>query len=187
MLQFAYLAKNWLNLPYREAGTGNWLRRTTGQPKTSQQPMRSVAWRSYVQGEIKLDHVSKEKRSEIMRNIRNKNTGPELLVRSMIHRMGYRFRLHAKYLPGKPDLVFPSRKKVIFVHGCFWHLHEGCSDAAFPKSNKQFWIPKLLLNRQRDWNILHELKKLGWKVLVIWQCQISNTSVLSKRIKRFLG
>lgn len=134
-----------------------------------------------------MDNVSVKKRSEIMRNIRSKNTEPELFVRSMTHRMGYRFRLHAKYLPGKPDLVFPSRKKVIFVHGCFWHHHEGCSDAAFPKSNKQFWIPKLLLNRERDQNTLRALKQLGWKVLVVWECQISNTAALSRRIKRFLG
>lgn len=134
-----------------------------------------------------MDNVSKEKRSEIMRNIRGKDTVPEKAVRSMIHRMGYRYRLHAKYLPGKPDMVFPGRKKVIFVHGCFWHLHEGCRKAAFPKSKKQYWVPKLLLNRERDQHTVQELKKMGWKVLVVWQCQISKTSVLSRRIKRFLG
>jgi DNA mismatch endonuclease (patch repair protein) len=122
-----------------------------------------------------------------MRNVRGKDTVPEKTVRSMIHRMGYRYRLHAKYLPGKPDMVFPGRKKVIFVHGCFWHLHEGCRKASLPKSNTRFWIPKLRLNRERDHNILQELKLLGWKVLVVWQCQISNTAVLSRRIKRFLG
>lgn len=133
-----------------------------------------------------MDHVSKDKRSEIMRNIRSKDTAPEKAARSMIHRMGYRYRLHAKYLPGKPDMVFPSRKKVIFIHGCFWHLHEGCRKAAFPKSRKQYWIPKLLLNRERDQRILLELKELGWKALTIWQCELSNKTKVSNKIKRFL-
>lgn len=133
-----------------------------------------------------MDRISAERRSEVMRSIRSKDTLPERIVRSMTHRMGYRYRLQAKYLPGRPDMVFPSRKKVIFVHGCFWHLHEGCRKATFPKSRKRYWIPKLLLNRERDLRVLRELKNLGWKALIIWQCELSNRSKVSSKIKRFL-
>ena len=133
-----------------------------------------------------MDRVSTEKRSEIMRNIRSKDTVPEKAVRSMVHRMGYRYRLHVKYLPGKPDIVFPSRKKVIFVHGCFWHLHADCRKGAFPKSNREFWIPKLLRNRERDERNLQHLKQMGWKALIIWQCEISGATTIRNKIKRFL-
>jgi len=134
-----------------------------------------------------VDKLSPTKRSEIMRNIRGKDTAPEMAVRSLVHRMGYRYRLHAKDLPGKPDMVFRSKRKVIFVHGCFWHLHEGCRKAAFPKSKKRYWVPKLLRNRERDERILQELKTMGWKALVIWQCQLAKKELISRKINRFLA
>lgn len=133
-----------------------------------------------------MDRISPQKRSEAMRRIRSKDTLPEMTVRSMIHRMGYRFRLHAHNLPGKPDVVFPGRKKAIFIHGCFWHHHEDCPKGDFPTSRTEFWIPKLLRNRQRDAEKLAALHRLGWKTLVIWQCQISNVRRLSKKIASFL-
>lgn len=133
-----------------------------------------------------MDRVSAEKRSETMRRIKSKNTLPEMMVRSLIQRMGYRFRLHVRNLPGKPDLVFPNRKKIIFVHGCFWHHHENCPRGTFPKSRQNFWIPKLLRNKIRDEEEQAELHRLGWEVLVIWQCQLSNVKVLIKKLKSFL-
>lgn len=130
--------------------------------------------------------VKNQQRSANMRAIRAKDTAPELSIRSMVYRMGYRFRLHQKDLPGKPDLVFPARRKVIFVHGCFWHQHVGCRDAVMPKSREGFWYPKLTRNAQRDSEQLNALKKLGWKVLIVWECELTN-SRLSNRIRRFLG
>lgn len=125
-------------------------------------------------------------RSENMRAIRSKDTQPERLVRSFIHRLGYRFRLHRKDLPGKPDLVFPSRQKVIFVHGCFWHAH-GCKGGLVPKTNRDFWLPKLQQNKIRDIKNLEDLTKLGWDTLVIWQCELTDMSLLEARVKMFLG
>lgn len=131
------------------------------------------------------DHVSKEKRSEIMKSIRSKNTTPELLVRKLVYSLGYRYRLHGKNLPGKPDLVFLGRRKVIFVHGCFWHYHK-CKKGNPPKSNLDYWLPKLEVNRQRDIRNQESIVALGWEFLVIWQCQISDTATLMKTIVTFL-
>lgn len=100
--------------------------------------------------------------------------------------MGYRYRLHAKDLPGKPDLVFRSRKKVLFVHGCFWHRHPGCALARLPKSRQDFWTPKLNANRQRDMKSERSLKDAGWGVLTIWECELDGTDKLKNRIKEFL-
>lgn len=126
-------------------------------------------------------------RSENMRAIRSKGMRPELAVRSLVHRLGYRFRLHRKDLPGKPDLVFASRRKVIFVHGCFWHSHQGCKAAHVPKSNVNYWGPKLDRNQARDSKNIKALAAAGWKALVIWECDTANETTLSKRVKRFLG
>ena len=120
-----------------------------------------------------------------------KSTGmkPEMLVRSMVHRMGYRFRLHSKDLPGKPDLVFRSRKKVIFVHGCFWHQHRKveCLDGRQPKSNTNYWAKKLARNVERDASNTMELLALGWKVLVLWECEVLGANIaLERRIRQFL-
>jgi DNA mismatch endonuclease (patch repair protein) len=125
-------------------------------------------------------------RSENMRRIRSKGMLPELAVRSMVHRMGFRFRLHRKNLPGKPDLVFVSRRKVIFVHGCFWHAHD-CRIAHKPKSNADYWEPKLKRNQARDVRNLKALRAAGWKSLVIWECQVKKGSPVGTRIRKFLA
>lgn len=121
-----------------------------------------------------VDTLTPDQRSDLMRRIRAKNTKPELYVRSLVHGMGYRYRLHRRDLPGTPDLVFPSRKKVIFMHGCFWHYHDdaSCKLARIPKSNHAFWKPKLEGNRSRDQTNEAKLRELGWEVFVIWECQI---------------
>jgi DNA mismatch endonuclease, patch repair protein len=125
-------------------------------------------------------------RSENMRAIRGKDTKPEMTVRSVVHGLGYRFRLHRADLPGKPDLVFPARFKVIFVHGCFWHSH-GCKSGLIPNSNRDFWLPKLRRNELRDGRNLEALAQQGWKALVIWECELRDSGALRFRLKRFLG
>ena len=134
------------------------------------------------------DTISKERRSALMSRIRSKNSKVELLIRSLVHRMGYRFRLHRKGLPGKPDLVFPSRKKAIFVHGCFWHWHPdpNCKRARMPKSRQEFWRPKLEGNRRRDRENREKLDDLGWEVLEIWECEVGDLDQIQSRIKAFL-
>lgn len=134
------------------------------------------------------DKLSKERRSENMQKIRSKDMKPEMAIRKLVHSLGYRYRLHGKILPGKPDLVFASRKKVIFVNGCFWHQHKkaGCSDARLPKSNLDFWLPKLERTQQRDKEHIKTLKEMGWKVLIIWECQIKDINHIKKKIIKFL-
>jgi DNA mismatch endonuclease, patch repair protein len=132
-----------------------------------------------------MDIMPPERRSQIMSHIRGKNTTPELIVRKLVYSLGYRYRLHYAKLPGKPDLVFPGRKKVIFVHGCFWHHHEGCKKSKLPSSNVEFWQDKIIANVHRD-NKTHEaLSQLGWKYMVIWQCEIKLPGI-EERIKIFL-
>lgn len=106
-----------------------------------------------------------------MSRIRSKNTKPEIIVRSLLHRMGFRFRLHRKDLPGKPDIVLPKYKTVIFVHGCFWHRHKGCTKCTTPSTNKNFWINKFKKNVENDEKHNKKLKKMGWKVITIWECE----------------
>lgn len=132
-----------------------------------------------------MDKLSKEKRSSLMSHVRGVDTGPEMQVRSLIHRMGYRYRLHRRDLPGTPDIVFPSKKKIIFVHGCFWHLHKRCRKARLPKSNEAYWTPKLQANAKRDKKYMNALKALGWIILIIWECELKKPTLPSK-IKRFL-
>ena len=127
-----------------------------------------------------------EDRSRTMRAVKGRDTGPEMIVRRLAHGMGYRYRLHRKDLPGKPDLVFPSQRKVIFVHGCFWHQHPCPRGARVPKSNRDYWIPKLQRNQQRDAMHQSRLRDMGWDVLVIWECEITNRDALCQRIKVFL-
>ena len=118
--------------------------------------------------------------------VQSKNTLPELLVRRQVHAMGYRYRLHRRDLPGTPDLVFPGRKKVVFVHGCFWHRHPNCALARLPKTRADFWLPKLAANAERDARNARALRRLGWGILTIWECQLGNAIKLRKRIGRFL-
>lgn len=125
-------------------------------------------------------------RSQMMAAVRSKNTRPEMLVRRLVHALGYRYRLHRKDLPGKPDLVFRPKKKVIFVHGCFWHQH-GCTASHLPKSNTDYWTPKLNRNRARDAEHLEMLRIGGWECLVIWECELSKKDNLENIIREFLG
>lgn len=128
-----------------------------------------------------------ETRSRIMRAVRSENTGPERRVRSLLWRMGYRYKLHRKGLPGKPDIVLASRRKVVFVHGCFWHQHPGCRKAGVPKSRQSYWRPKLKGNIRRDSDAINALDALGWKALVVWQCELANEAALAEALREFLG
>lgn len=119
-----------------------------------------------------MDIVSKEKRSRIMSGIKGKNTKPELLLRSALHKLGFRFRIQRKDLPGKPDIVLPKYKTIIFVHGCFWHRHPGCKYAYTPKSNIEFWTNKLEGNVIRDRLTEKALEEMGWRILIVWECEV---------------
>lgn len=136
-----------------------------------------------------MDTLTPEQRSERMKRIRGRDTGPEMRVRRFIHGLGFRYRLHVKGLPGKPDIVFRRRKVVIFVHGCFWHRHPdpGCKLARMPKSREEFWQAKLDRNRERDLEVQASLEALGWKVLVIWECQTSKLDKLESVIREALA
>lgn len=134
-----------------------------------------------------MDVLTPERRSANMRLIRSKNTSPELTVRKLVHRLGYRYRLHVASLPGKPDLVFRRLKKIIEVRGCFWHQHDGCIDSHIPKSRRDYWKPKLARNKKRDAVNEKALRSSGWKILVVWECELSDSRSLSRRIRRFLG
>jgi DNA mismatch endonuclease (patch repair protein) len=136
-----------------------------------------------------MDRVSKEARSANMKAIRSTGTKPELVVRSLIHRLGYRYRLHRHDLPGRPDIVFGPRRKVIFMHGCFWHGHgdPACVQGRRqPKSNLAYWLPKLARNKERDAATLSALAAQGWSVLVVWECEIRDRQQLEKRLNDFL-
>jgi len=139
--------------------------------------------------DVRVDTLTQVERSKRMSLIRSKDTGPETTVRSLVYGMGYRYRLYDTSIPGKPDMVFKGRKKVIFVHGCFWHRHKrrGCPLARLPKTRIEFWLPKLEGNRLRDLRNKRELHKLGWSVLEIWECELKNLEALSSRILYFLN
>jgi len=133
-----------------------------------------------------VDNRTEASRSALMARIGSKNTAPELVVRQLLHAMGYRFRLHRRDLPGTPDIVLPRRRKAIFVHGCFWHAH-GCRIGRPPKSKPEFWEPKLARNRARDEEKRQALLQAGWTVLTIWQCEIKERTALAERLQAFLG
>ena len=133
-----------------------------------------------------MDTLSPQERSERMSRVKGKDTKPELQVRRLVYRLGFRYRLHCVGLPGKPDLVFTRRKRVIFVHGCFWHRHPGCALCRMPKSKLRFWRPKLEGNRIRDLRNQRQLRRGGWRLLVIWECQITDEKKLKDRILKFL-
>ena len=136
---------------------------------------------------LQMDTLTAVERSQRMARISSKNTKPELVVRHLVFSLGYRYRLHSRDLPGSPDLVFRSRKKAIFVHGCFWHCHEGCKVANRPKSRTEYWDDKFARNKQRDARNQRALKNLGWRSLVIWECQLKGIKSLQKRLQTFLG
>ncbi|MFA7329812.1 MAG: DNA mismatch endonuclease Vsr [Candidatus Delongbacteria bacterium] len=133
-----------------------------------------------------MDTLTPAERSEHMSRIRSRDTGPEMVVRQLVHGMGFRYRLHRRELPGCPDLVFNSRRKVIFVHGCFWHAHDGCRNARIPKSNQSFWLTKLAANKSRDRSSLERLVDMGWRVLVLWECELGDMETTASRIRGFL-
>lgn len=129
-----------------------------------------------------MDRISEEKRSWNMSRIRSKNTRPEQIIRSLLHKKGFRFRLHRKDLPGHPDIVLPKYKTVIFVNGCFWHRHKNCKYAYKPKSNRLFWEKKFSQNIERDKKNIKLLKDRGWIVITIWECEVSSTEIVRKKV-----
>ena len=130
---------------------------------------------------------SHDVRRRTMQAVKSKDTAPELMVRRVAHGMGYRFRLHRKDLPGKPDLVFPGRHRVIFVHGCFWHGHDCARGARVPKANRDYWLKKIKRNRERDDVARSALKASGWKVAVFWECELRDQRALRGRLRHFLA
>lgn len=138
------------------------------------------------------DTLTKAQRSSLMARIRGKDTAPERTVRSLLHRMGYRFRLHRRDLPGSPDIVLPGRRVVVFVHGCFWHRHPGCRFATTPKSRARFWRLKFERNVERDAEAAAALRRTGWKVVTVWECDIGRraddpSGALARRLRRVIG
>lgn len=134
---------------------------------------------------LSTDIMSPEARSALMAKIRGTDTRPELIVRRLLHKLGYRYRLHAKKLPGRPDIIFPGRRAAIFVHGCFWHRHN-CIYAYTPKSRSEFWLRKFARNVERDAENQRQLDSAGWRILILWECEIESGDGLIERLKDFL-
>ncbi|WP_312703696.1 very short patch repair endonuclease [Stutzerimonas nitrititolerans] len=137
-------------------------------------------------GPNKMDRLSVEQRSRLMSRVKGKNTAPELVVRRLVFGMGYRYRLHLKNLPGRPDLAFLGRKKVIFVNGCFWHGHTGCRYGQLPKTRLEYWQDKIERNKKRDEENIYSLETNGWQVLTIWQCELRNIEHLREKLINFM-
>lgn len=133
------------------------------------------------------DQLSPERRSNNMRRIRSRDTIPEMAVRRRLHGLGYRYRLHARDLPGHPDIVFRRRRKVVFVHGCFWHQHAGCREGRIPGSNTEYWTGKLARTVERDRQAVVNLHQLGFETLTVWECHVAKADVLKARLTEFLG
>lgn len=134
-----------------------------------------------------MDVLTRTKRSENMRRIRSRDTSPEVALQAIIRSLGIPFRKHARNLPGRPDLVFLKPRKAIFLHGCFWHLHRRCKTARIPKTRRSYWVPKLEGNKKRDIRIRAKLRKLGWAVLTVWECQLSDLERVRRRVSHFLS
>ena len=132
------------------------------------------------------DTLTTAERSRLMAKIRGKNTRPEIAVRSLLHRAGYRFRIHVSSLPGKPDIVLPKYRTVVFVHGCFWHRHKGCKATTTPKSHRGFWSDKFARNVANDKKHLGQLRRLGWRTVVVWECQLKRPEAVLARIEKVL-
>jgi DNA mismatch endonuclease (patch repair protein) len=133
-----------------------------------------------------VDHISAVQRSALMARVRGRNTRPEIAVRSIVHRLGFRFRIGSARLPGNPDLVLPRHRKVVFVHGCFWHQHVGCPRSARPRSHREFWNAKLDRNVQRDQEVIARLATERWSVLIIWECELKDSAAVTAKLQRFL-
>lgn len=144
-------------------------------------PMRNLLYRSMA------DKVTPSQRSLMMAKVRSRNTQPEIEVRKLLHSLGFRFRLHRKNLPGKPDIVLPRHKAIVLVHGCFWHQHPHCSRATMPATRTAFWTNKLRRNAERDGEQIRALEDGGWRVLVVWQCETKEAEKLTRRLRVFLG
>jgi DNA mismatch endonuclease (patch repair protein) len=132
------------------------------------------------------DRITRSQRSHVMRSVGRKDTGPEILVRSMLHQAGFRFRKNVRALPGSPDVVLPKYGAVVFVHGCFWHQHAGCRRATRPASRRDYWDAKLARNVERDRQNARRLRDAGWKVLVVWECETADAAALIARLERSL-
>jgi len=133
-----------------------------------------------------MDVFSADQRSEIMSRVKGRNTRPERIVRGLLHAMGFRFRLNAPDLPGRPDIVLPRHRKIVQVHGCFWHGHKGCRRATRPQTNKEFWAAKIKGNKARDTRTERQLRRKGWSVATVWECQTKDLEKLEKRLRRFM-
>ena len=157
-------------------------------PPTScrRQQVTKLASGTATEGRIAMDVLTPEQRRRCMSAVRGRNTGPEKVVRKLVHALGYRYRLHCKSLPGQPDLVFSHRRKVIFVHGCFWHRHRCKRGRSTPVTRRRFWLEKFDNNKRRDARQGRKLRRLGWRVLVVWECQTRNPELLAQRILRYL-
>lgn len=151
-------------------------------------PLSELAARSSGLQLLKLmDRLTPERRSWNMSRIRGRDTEPERRVRSILHGLGYRFSLRRKGLPGKPDIALPARSTLVFVHGCFWHQHKGCANATRPKTHRSFWGAKLQRNVSRDAENVRELRKLGWRVITVWECELRDEEKLERRLSRYLA
>lgn len=133
------------------------------------------------------DTVPSEARSRIMARIKSKGMKPEMQVRRLLHGLGYRYRLHRPDLPGRPDLVFPSRRKVVFVNGCFWHRHDGCPRVRVPATNREYWVAKLERNHARDTRNIALLQEQGWEILTVWECELRDVTTITEKMVEFLG
>jgi DNA mismatch endonuclease, patch repair protein len=133
-----------------------------------------------------MDRISPAQRSKLMASVRSTNTRPELAVRRVLHRLGYRFRLHSNDLPGKPDVILPKWRVAVLVHGCFWHHHRRCPKATLPKSHVLFWTRKLNDNRRRDRKVQRQLNNLGWRVCVVWECEVADIETLAEALDQFI-
>jgi DNA mismatch endonuclease (patch repair protein) len=134
-----------------------------------------------------MDRILPARRSWLMGLVTSRDTGPERILRRLLSQHGYRYRLHVRDLPGKPDILFRSRRRAIFIHGCFWHQHDGCPKGRPPKSREDYWGPKLARNRKRDAEVMAQMAELGWSVDIVWQCELRNMAALTERLVGFLG
>ena len=132
------------------------------------------------------DRLTPQQRSALMARVRGKDSAPELVVRRLLHAMGWRYRLHAGDVPGKPDIVVRGRRRAIFVHGCFWHRHEGCRRATMPATRVEFWTAKFAANVERDRRVFEALRLAGWNVLVVWECELKDREALAVRLNTFM-